>query len=158
MSAIKHDEYKPRIDLIPPEFITDLADVYTVGAQIYGDRNWEKGMAYGRVYAAAMRHMLAFWSGEDTDGETGLPHLLQAAWGMATLHHYMVYRVGTDDRPRPAGHVRDDALASVERALEAMQAAPPVVRANPVELADDEPMDLPTFLSRQAPVDDTSTN
>ena len=49
--GLKHDQGKLRFDLIPPEALIELAKVLTYGASKYNDRNWEFGMAYGRLYA-----------------------------------------------------------------------------------------------------------
>ena len=48
----KDDTAKPRMDLIPPELLEGVADVLTYGAAKYAPRNWEHGMAWGRVFAA----------------------------------------------------------------------------------------------------------
>ena len=54
-AARKFDEHKLRIDLIPASSVVALATVLTHGAEKYGDRNWERGLAWSRVYAAASR-------------------------------------------------------------------------------------------------------
>ena len=77
--AVKSDANKARYDLIPATPLDLLARIYTMGAKKYADRNWEKGMAWGRVFAAIMRHLWAFWRGEDLDPESGLPHPAHAA-------------------------------------------------------------------------------
>lgn len=97
--ALRYDAGKSRVDLIPPEFIEALGRHYGAGAKKYAERNWEKGMSWSRCYASALRHMLAFWSGEEFDEETGSPHVICAAWNMAALHWYKRYGKGTDDRP-----------------------------------------------------------
>lgn len=97
--AKRFDAGKSRIDLIPPEFIEALGRHYAVGAAKYAERNWEKGMSWSRCYASAMRHLLAFWGGEEIDAETGTPHVIAAAWNLAALHWYGLHRAGTDDRP-----------------------------------------------------------
>ena len=81
----KDDGGKPRLDLIPPEAIQALGDVLTFGAGKYGDRNWEKGLQNGRLYAAVQRHLNAYWGGEDLDFESGMPHLWHALTGLAML-------------------------------------------------------------------------
>ena len=63
----KFDSGKPRISLIDPEFIQELAHVLTVGAKKYGDNNWKKGFDYSRLYDAAQRHQLKFLAGESYD-------------------------------------------------------------------------------------------
>jgi len=97
----KHDHEKVRMELIPPEVLWAMGDVLTSGAVKYGDRNWEAGMAWSRAYAALMRHMLAWWGGEDQDPETGRSHLWHAQCCMAFLITYEARQIGTDDRPVP---------------------------------------------------------
>lgn len=95
----KFDDDKPRYDLIPPEIEEAIAKVLTVGAAKYGSRNWELGMRWGRVYAALRRHTAAWWSGEDTDPETGMSHLWHACACLAFLTAFEARKTGTDDRP-----------------------------------------------------------
>lgn len=86
--GIKHDEGKLRMDLIPPEVEQSLAEILTYGAKKYKDRNWEKGIKYGRVYAALRRHLLAWTEGEENDQESGLPHIKHALCCLAFLVTY----------------------------------------------------------------------
>ena len=95
----KDDSDKPRYDLIPPEAIDGLARVLTYGAAKYPPRNWENGMAWGRVFAAAMRHLWTWWWGEKCDAETGMSHLWHAQCCLAFLIAYEARQTGTDDRP-----------------------------------------------------------
>lgn len=95
----KDDTAKPRFDLLPPELLEATAHVLTFGASKYGDRNWEKGMHWGRVFAALMRHMWAWWRGEAADAETGMSHLWHAACCIAFLMAYEARGAGVDDRP-----------------------------------------------------------
>jgi hypothetical protein len=96
----KYDGGKLRFDLIPPDALESLAMVYTMGAAKYADRNWEKGIKFSRVFGAIMRHLWAFWKGETTDKESGLPHPAHAAWGCFALLHYLEHKKEFDDRPR----------------------------------------------------------
>jgi hypothetical protein len=96
--AVKFDAEKARYDLVPTHALEMLVAVYTFGARKYDDNNWRKGMKWHRVFGAIMRHLWAFWSGEDNDIESGLPHLAHAAWGCFTLLDYLEYRKEFDDR------------------------------------------------------------
>ena len=98
-AAKKFDDTKPRMDLVPVSAIRALADVLTMGAKKHGERNWEKGLVWGEVYGAAMRHILAWWHGEDLDAESGLCHLKHALCRIAFLIEYVETSTGTDDRP-----------------------------------------------------------
>lgn len=98
-AGIKFDQDKPRHDLIPPESMDGLAKVLTFGAKKYNDRNWERGMDWGRVYAALQRHLLAWWGGQNLDPETGLSHLHHADACLAFLQTYEARNIGQDTRP-----------------------------------------------------------
>lgn len=104
----KDDSGKPRFDLIPPEFLFATADILTFGANKYEDRNWEKGMRWGRPFGALMRHLWAWWGGQgptnrnfmfdDIDAETGRSHLWHACCCLAFLVAFEERGTGTDDR------------------------------------------------------------
>lgn len=96
----KHDAGKVRMELLPPEFLNAVAEIITFGAEKYAPRDWEQGMDYGRVYGALQRHLNAWWSGQDTDDETGKSHLWHAGACLAFLITYEQRGVGKDDRPR----------------------------------------------------------
>lgn len=98
--GVKYDSNKSRYDLVPPESLEAVVQVLTFGADKYGDRNWEGGLSYGRVFAACMRHLWAWWKGEATDTESGLPHLAHAACCIFFLLAYEARDTGEDDRPR----------------------------------------------------------
>lgn len=102
VEGLKFDSDKARYDLIPPEIEEAIAKVLTFGAAKYGERNWERGMKWGRPYAALRRHMAAWWSGEDKDPETGMSHLWHAACCVAFLTAFEARGTGTDDRPTKA--------------------------------------------------------
>lgn len=94
----KDDGGKARFDLLPPEMLFGVSDVLAFGAAKYSERNWEHGMSWGRVFAALMRHMWAWWRGEANDAETGLSHLAHAGCCIGFLIAYEARKVGTDDR------------------------------------------------------------
>lgn len=96
--GIKHDDGKLRMDLVPQGALFELAKVYTYGAKKYGDNNWRKGLKWGRVLAAIMRHLGKWAMGEERDKESGLLHLAHAAWGCFTLIEYAFSHPQLDDR------------------------------------------------------------
>ena|ERR1700675_134411 len=93
----KFDGGKPRWELMPPE-IEALVSLYTAGAKKYGDRNWERGMSYGRVFGALMRHAWKWMAGEEIDPETNAHHMIAVAWGAIAIYVYTTRKVGIDDR------------------------------------------------------------
>ena len=86
--AMRFDADKVDISLIPPEYLEEFARVFMYGTKKYSRDNWRKGMKWSRMYSSAMRHIIAFWKGEELDVESGLPHLVQAAWNLMALHWY----------------------------------------------------------------------
>ena len=91
MSFQKHDSGKDRYDLIDHRFLRELAQVLTHGANKYGDSNWasaEPAEGNKRYYSALMRHLASWLDGNDTDEESGLPHLAHAACCLMFLRHY----------------------------------------------------------------------
>lgn len=96
--GVKYDDGKVRMELIPPELLEGVGSILTFGAEKYDDRNWEKGMSWSRVFGALMRHMWAWWRGENTDPETGKSHLWHAGCCIAFLIAYESRGVGNDDR------------------------------------------------------------
>jgi hypothetical protein len=76
----KDDNGKPRWDLLPLEAVGQVVDVLTFGEQKYAPDGWRHVPSpRRRYYAAAMRHLVAWWLGSPTDPESGLPHLAHAA-------------------------------------------------------------------------------
>lgn len=98
MSGVKYDGAKPRYDLIPPDALERLAELYALGAKKYGERNWEEGMTWGRIFAALMRHAWAFWRGEKYDQIDGQHHLIAVAWNAFVLYEYEQRQIGEDNR------------------------------------------------------------
>jgi len=99
MEGRKDDQGKARFDLLPPDALFEVVRVYTYGASKYNDRNWEKGIKWGRVFAAICRHCFAWWRGEREDQESGIHHLAHAAWGCLAVLAYELRGMGEfDDR------------------------------------------------------------
>ena len=111
---VKDDDDKPRIDLLPPEMLLGTAEVMAYGAKKYSANNWAHGADWSRYYSAMMRHMLAFWSGEDNDDESGLSHLHHASCCLSFLVAYQARDIGNDDRLKPK-ETPDASMARKER-------------------------------------------
>jgi hypothetical protein len=95
---VKDDNAKTRYDLLPPELLEETARVLTFGAQKYSAHNWAQGASWSRYFSAMMRHMWAWWRGEDNDPETGFSHLAHAACCLSFLIAYQRRGLGEDDR------------------------------------------------------------
>jgi dATP/dGTP diphosphohydrolase len=99
----KFDDGKVPLDLLSPYFLSGISEVLAFGAVKYEPYNWARGITYRRVYAALLRHLFAFWGGENLDEETGLHHLWHAGCCLMFLTHYEarsdIYKM-FDDRPQ----------------------------------------------------------
>jgi len=107
--GVKFDGDKVRMDLLPGDALFAIAKIMTYGVKKYGERNWERGMAWHRPFGACMRHMWAWWQGQgptnesfifgELDEETGYSHLWHAGCCIIFLIAYEMRGVGPDDRP-----------------------------------------------------------
>lgn len=105
--GIKFDTNKVRVDLVPVDALFAVSRVFTFGAGKYGDRNWEAGIRYSRLYGAALRHILAWFNQEETDEESNENHLAHAICCLLMLLQYQEQQItrglhvgaAEDDRP-----------------------------------------------------------
>lgn len=82
----KWDAGKRRWDLAPWQQIGAVVDVLGHGAAKYGEGNWQHLERFeDRYFAAIMRHMTAWKSGERIDPDSGLSHLAHAACSVLFL-------------------------------------------------------------------------
>lgn len=96
--GLKYDSEKPRMDLLDPLFLEDVAKVLTFGANKYAAHNWREGIYYSRLIAAAYRHLGAINRGEDIDPESGLPHTAHLGCCIQFLNWMMRTKPELDDR------------------------------------------------------------
>ena len=79
MTGIKYDSAKPKMNLLPPKAVMEVAKVLTFGAEKYDAENWRKlEDLQNRYTAGALRHIFAHMDGEKLDPETNLSHLAHA--------------------------------------------------------------------------------
>lgn len=96
--GIKHDKDKPGVNFLSSTAILKISEVMSYGAKKYEPQNWRKGIEWSRVYAAAMRHLLAWNEGETNDRESGLNHLAHAGCCILFLLDYSKSHPELDDR------------------------------------------------------------
>jgi hypothetical protein len=84
--SIKADAGKPRLSLVPPEIIKDIARVREYGLQKYGESESWRRVEPERYRDAMFRHLLAYIADPaSVDEESGLPHLWHLACNVAFL-------------------------------------------------------------------------
>ena len=70
------------------------------GARKYGRHNYRVIGVRGSVYYdAALRHLLAWWEGEDIDPGSGVSHISKCLASLVVLRDAMIRGNWTDDRP-----------------------------------------------------------
>lgn len=94
MKGVKPERYS----LLPWPQVREIAKVYAFGAEKYDEFNWCKGYDWSKSYDSLVRHAEQFWSGENNDPESGLPHLAHAAFHCLALMHFMEHHADLDDR------------------------------------------------------------
>jgi len=100
-----------------PLTLLELGKVYGFGARKYDPSNYRKGYEWSKSFSAMMRHALAFWSGEDNDPESGLPHMAHAAWHCLTMISFMREHRQFDDR----FHGTADLMTATYEAIEEVE-------------------------------------
>ena len=98
--APKFDSTKVRVDLLPIDPMMQVANVFGFGAKKYFANSYRQGetVAWSRTYGSILRHLFAFWQGEDTDPESGLPHLAHAGTQLFILMEHTAHNKDKDDR------------------------------------------------------------
>ena len=89
--SVRHSRKgKGRYDLIPPTGLRRLAVHYENGADVYGDRNWEKGQPLSSYIDSMLRHGQDYLSGDRSED-----HLAAVAWNaFGAMHTEMMLREG----------------------------------------------------------------
>jgi len=85
MKGFKHDQNKPRWELLPFTEMKEIVEVLTIGAQKYKDNNWQYVTPSNRYIGALFRHLTAWIEGEKLDPETGKSHLAHAGCNLLFL-------------------------------------------------------------------------
>jgi hypothetical protein len=96
--GVKHDLGKETFDLLPIKPLMALGRLFARGKEKYGTRNWERGMKFGRLYAAMIRHAFKWWAGEKYDPVDGQHHLTAVMWNAMVLMELEETHPEMDDR------------------------------------------------------------
>jgi len=85
---------------VPPRVLLEIALAMTEGGRKYGTYNYRKaGVRASIYYDAAMRHLMAWWEGEDVDPDSGLSHIIKGIASLVVLRDSMCSGNWADDRP-----------------------------------------------------------
>lgn len=97
-------EHKAKFSSLPVAEIISLVEAFYEGDKKYSQFNWrQEGALASKYFDAAMRHLLAWWTGEDYDEEspTVAHHLRKAISNLLIILDADAYGMLKDDRPEP---------------------------------------------------------
>lgn len=115
----KIGSYKVDLSLLPPVSLVHGAYALMDGAMKYGRFNWRSQPVQAHVYVAAcMRHLLAWYDGEEAAQDSGVHHLGHALACCAILLDAEHNRALIDDRPKTAGEPVSELLAAISLILQ----------------------------------------
>ncbi len=79
VTILKQSENKIQWDLLPWCEVEEVVKVFQFGNTKYEKNDWMKvENKRDKYFAAALRHIIAWWNGESKDSESGLNHLAHA--------------------------------------------------------------------------------
>lgn len=104
MSAIKHDDSKPKFSNLPQLALDEIIKGFEAGEIKYGKFNYSEGMDHMRLFDALQRHARAYLKGEDID-ESGVHHLALVACNAMMLLDNIKTGKGEDTRNKIYQHV-----------------------------------------------------
>lgn len=91
---------KAPMSTVPANVMAEIGLAMLEGTAKYGRHNYRAvGVRASVYYDALMRHMMAWWEGEDLDPDTGVSHVTKAIACMVVLRDSMHQENWEDDRP-----------------------------------------------------------
>ena len=99
---------KVPMSTVPSGVLMELGLAMLEGARKYGRHNYRAiGVRSSVYYDAAMRHLMAWWEGEELDPDGGISHLTKAIATLVVIRDAQMVGKVEDDRPPslPAGWI-----------------------------------------------------
>lgn len=94
---------KPPVSTVSEPVLFEVGAAMLEGALKYGRHNYrEIGVRSSVYFDAARRHLGDWWEGEDTDPDSGLPHISKAIASLVVLRDAQMQGREFDDRPPKA--------------------------------------------------------
>jgi hypothetical protein len=91
---------KVPLHCIPCGPLMEVGLAFMEGGRKYGSHNYRKiGVKASTYYDAVMRHMMAWWEGEDIDKDSGVPHIIKTIACLFVLRDSVLMDNCEDDRP-----------------------------------------------------------
>lgn len=91
---------KAPMSTIPANVLAEMGVAMLEGSAKYGRHNYrEVGVRASVYYDAVLRHLFAWWEGEDIDPDSGISHVTKAMTALVVLRDSMIRENWSDDRP-----------------------------------------------------------
>ena len=91
---------KVPLHCVPCGPLMELGLAMMEGGRKYGTHNYrDMGVRVSTYYNAAMRHLMAFFEGEDIDPDSGIPNIVKAIASLFVLRDSQLMGNCNDDRP-----------------------------------------------------------
>lgn len=85
---------------VPAPVVAEIGLALLEGALKYGRHNYRAiGVRTSVYYDACLRHLTAYWEGQDIDPESGLSHIVKALACLVVLRDSQLVGNVVDDRP-----------------------------------------------------------
>lgn len=99
--ALRYNNGKPRLSLVPMQWVRGLAELCAIGAEKYAVDNWKlsyKTLDHDAFVQdrkdSAYRHLAAMLQGEQRDPETKCAHAVHVAWNALVVWVYEAELLG----------------------------------------------------------------
>ena len=93
---------KPAMSVVPPDALIHLMRAMANGAAKYGAFNWrDRNVSSSVYYDAALRHLMAWFDGEEVASDSGVHHLGHVMACCAILLDAAENGGLNDNRPKP---------------------------------------------------------
>jgi Domain of unknown function (DUF5664) len=139
-SGARFNAGKHPLKFTPLHLLEPANRVWAYGANKYAAWNWAKGMPWSVPYECMLRHLAAWYRGEDIDPESGESHLGHIMCNVLMLEHFKTAFTEGDDRPKlefqpgglpydaqPGSHTRRNATSSQRASAETVRSQPPKI-------------------------------
>lgn len=91
---------KAPLSVVPMNVVAEIGIGMLEGACKYGRHNYRAARIRSSAYFdATMRHLIAWWEGEDIDPDTGMSHVAKALTSLTVLRDAQMRGMCDDDRP-----------------------------------------------------------
>jgi hypothetical protein len=85
---------------VPANVLAEIGVAMLEGTCKYGRHNYRAaGVRASVYYDGVMRHLTAWWEGQDIDPDSGMNHITKAIASLVVLRDSMISKNWTDDRP-----------------------------------------------------------